>query len=233
MLPIPLETGLSARIAGLYRRSWRSFPKCSHALTQVRHRAARPVRYRRIFDAAAHRDRTGTGRPLPRRHLVLTRHSTGILLALRRQQRPSPSSLPRPSAEREGGGRLRQGSTSFMDNQLFRRLLILSCGVLLLNAAVANAQDRLCDPGDEDCRAILIDYIRNERVGIDVAFWFMEDARYTNELIKKRQEGVLVRVLMDPRANADYPLNASRLGELQTAGIPMRKRLTSYILHWK
>ncbi len=95
------------------------------------------------------------------------------------------------------------------------------------------AQDRLCDPGNEDCRAILINYIRNETVAIDVAFWFMEDARYTNELILKWRSGVPVRVLIDPRANADYPLNAERLAELQSAGIPMRKRLTSYILHWK
>ena len=73
-----------------------------------------------------------------------------------------------------------------------------------MNAA-ATAQDRLCDPGDEDCRAILINYIRNEKVGIDVAFWFMEDARYTAELIRKHQAGVPVRVLIDPRANAGYP----------------------------
>jgi phosphatidylserine/phosphatidylglycerophosphate/cardiolipin synthase-like enzyme len=116
---------------------------------------------------------------------------------------------------------------------MFRRLLILTSGLLLLGARGAAAQDRLCDPGDEDCRAILINYIRNEAVAIDVAFWFMEDARYTTELIKKHQAGVPVRVLIDPRANATYPLNASRLAELQTAGIPMRKRLTNYILHWK
>lgn len=97
----------------------------------------------------------------------------------------------------------------------------------------SSTQDRLCDPGDEDCRAILINYIRNETVGIDVAFWFMEDARYTNELIKKHNAGVPVRVLMDPRANSTYLLNASRLDELKNAGIPMRKRLTSYILRWK
>jgi hypothetical protein len=120
-----------------------------------------------------------------------------------------------------------------MGKQLFRRLLILTCGVLLLGAASANAQDRMCDPGGEDCRAILLNYIRNETKGIDVAFWFMEDARYTTELIKKHQAGVPVRVLMDPRANEGYPLNASRLAELQNAGIPMRKRLTNYILHWK
>jgi phosphatidylserine/phosphatidylglycerophosphate/cardiolipin synthase-like enzyme len=104
---------------------------------------------------------------------------------------------------------------------------------VVLSAAPASAQDRMCDPGDEDCRAILINYIRNEKVGIDVAFWFMEDARYTTELIQRHQAGVRVRVLVDPRANTDYPLNASRLSELQAAGIPMRKRLGSYILHWK
>ena len=107
--------------------------------------------------------------------------------------------------------------------------------VLLLLAAAApvRAQDRLCDPGNEDCRAILINYIRNETVAIDVAFWFMEDARYANELILKWRAGIPVRVLIDPRANTDYPLNGQRLAELQAAGIPMRKRLTSNILHWK
>ena len=120
-----------------------------------------------------------------------------------------------------------------MSTRFFHRSLIVTLGLWLLSALPASAQDRLCDPGNEDCRSILINYIRNETVGIDVAFWFMEDARYTAELIKKHQAGVPVRVLMDPRANADYPLNADRLKELQTAGLPMRKRLTGYILHWK
>jgi phosphatidylserine/phosphatidylglycerophosphate/cardiolipin synthase-like enzyme len=105
--------------------------------------------------------------------------------------------------------------------------------VLATSATAASAQDRLCDPGNEDCRALLIHYIRSETVAIDVAFWFMEDARYTAELIARARAGVRVRVLMDTRANASYPLNAARLAELQNAGIPMRRRLTSYILHWK
>ena len=120
-----------------------------------------------------------------------------------------------------------------MIKRLVSHPLLLMVGIVLLSGAPASAQDRLCDPGDEDCRAILINYIRNETVGIDVAFWFMEDARYTTELIRRHQAGVRVRVLMDPRANTDYPLNASRLSELQAAGIPMRKRLGNYILHWK
>jgi hypothetical protein len=111
--------------------------------------------------------------------------------------------------------------------------MILALGILFLSSVPASAQDRLCDPGDEDCRAILIDYIRAETVGIDVAFWFMEDSRYTTELIRRYQAGVPVRVLIDPRANPTYPLNAQRLAELQAAGIPMRKRLTNNILHWK
>ncbi|HEX5475481.1 MAG TPA: Ig-like domain-containing protein [Vicinamibacterales bacterium] len=93
--------------------------------------------------------------------------------------------------------------------------------------------DRLCDPAAEDCRAILIDYIRNETVEIDVAFWFMEDARYTAELTKKWQAGVPIRVIIDPRANATEPVNVDRLAELQSAGMPMRKRTASGILHWK
>ena len=100
-------------------------------------------------------------------------------------------------------------------------------------ATEVRALERLCDPANENCRTILINLIRNERVGIDVGFWFMEDARYTTELIARFRAGVPVRVLMDPRANADYPLNAERLSELQAAGIPMRKRTASGILHYK
>src|SRR3954471_17662819 len=105
--------------------------------------------------------------------------------------------------------------------------------VCLGSAGRALALDRLCDPANENCRTILINYIRAETVGIDVGFWFMEDARYSAELIKKWQAGVQVRVLVDPRANASTPLNADRLAELQAAGIPMRKRIASGILHYK
>ena len=119
-----------------------------------------------------------------------------------------------------------------MTTRFRRHVPILALGLTLL-AAPASAQDRLCDPGDENCRDILINYIRNEKVGIDVAFWFMEDPRYTDALISRHRAGVPVRVLIDPRANATYTRNAARLDALQAAGIPMRKRLTSYILHWK
>jgi len=114
-----------------------------------------------------------------------------------------------------------------------RRLAAFAFLIFLVAPTPARALERLCDPGGEDCRAILINYIRAETVGIDVGFWFMEDARYSAELIKKWQAGVQVRVLVDPRANASTPLNADRLAELQAAGIPMRKRIASGILHYK
>ena len=102
----------------------------------------------------------------------------------------------------------------------------LAAAVLLtIGATPARALDRLCDPAHEDCRAILLNYIRNETVGIDVGFWFMEDARYTTELIKRWQAGVPVRVLMDTRANNTNQFNAQRLAELQAAGIPMRTQI--------
>jgi phosphatidylserine/phosphatidylglycerophosphate/cardiolipin synthase-like enzyme len=113
--------------------------------------------------------------------------------------------------------------------------LIFSCLVSVLagSATPARAFDQLCDPAYEDCRQILINYIRLEKVGIDVGFWFMEDARYTNELIARFNAGVPVRVLMDLRANATNQFNAQRLAELQAAGIPMRQRTASGIMHYK
>jgi hypothetical protein len=116
----------------------------------------------------------------------------------------------------------------------WRTPLLTSIALLLVLSGSARAADRLCDPGAEDCRTILINYIRAERVGIDVAFWFMEDARYTTELAIKWREGVPVRVLIDTKANSRYPLNAQRIAELQAAGIPIRRiNSSSRYLHWK
>jgi phosphatidylserine/phosphatidylglycerophosphate/cardiolipin synthase-like enzyme len=116
---------------------------------------------------------------------------------------------------------------------LQKGLVAAAVAVALAAANPAQAIETLCDPADESCRTILINYIRNERIGIDVAFWFMEDPRYTTELINRFKAGVPVRVLVDTRANESYPLNANRLAELQAAGIPMRRRIASGILHWK
>jgi phosphatidylserine/phosphatidylglycerophosphate/cardiolipin synthase-like enzyme len=113
------------------------------------------------------------------------------------------------------------------------RTAFLALCLLLAVQRPAAALERFCDSSYEDCRAPLLSLIANERVGIDVAFWFMEDARYTAALIARLRAGVPVRVLVDPRANVSTPLNADRLRELAAAGVPMRKRIASGILHWK
>ena len=106
--------------------------------------------------------------------------------------------------------------------------------LFLLGALPASAQERLCDTAFEDCRVPLWQLIDNETVGIDVAFWFMDDTSYVPKLINKFNSGVPVRVLVDPRANASHPINTQVLNDLAAAGIPMRKNVAAGgVLHWK
>jgi phosphatidylserine/phosphatidylglycerophosphate/cardiolipin synthase-like enzyme len=112
-------------------------------------------------------------------------------------------------------------------------IVALAAAAFTGTASPARALDRLCDPSHEDCRAILLTYIRNETVGIDVGFWFMEDARYTAELARRLEAGVPVRVIMDLRANDINVHNPQRLAELAAAGIPMRHRSGTGIMHYK
>jgi hypothetical protein len=105
---------------------------------------------------------------------------------------------------------------------------------LLLAPVPARAQERLCDNSFEDCRAHIISMIRAERVGIDVSFWFMTDWRYASELAAaKRNYGVKVRVLLDLRADGNYPAGVSVRQTLIDAGIPIRHKSTDGINHWK
>jgi len=104
---------------------------------------------------------------------------------------------------------------------------------LLLFSSTARGADTLCDPATSNCRTQVLTLIQNERVGIDVGFWFMQDSRYMVEIVKRRQAGVPVRILMDPRASVDYAGNDTMLAGFAQAGIPMRKRIASGIQHWK
>jgi hypothetical protein len=112
-------------------------------------------------------------------------------------------------------------------------LISLVLAIILLSAASAQAQERLCDSAFEDCRAPLWQLIDNETQGIDVAFWFMQDSSYATKLINRFNAGVPVRVLVDPRANPTYAGNEAVLNMLKDAGIPMRYKLNEGILHWK
>ncbi len=108
---------------------------------------------------------------------------------------------------------------------------------LLLSAAPARAQlatqERLCDPSFENCRNDLVTYIKQETVGIDAAFWMMSDDRYASAIIARWQAGVPVRLLVDPRCVENHETCQPALDKLRAAGVPMRYRNTSGILHWK
>ena len=97
----------------------------------------------------------------------------------------------------------------------------------------SRAAERLCDVSFEDCRAPLLAMINNETIAIDTAFWFSDDPRFPDALIKAQQRGVKVRVLMDTRAEDAHPSNTAILQTLLNANIPMRERVASGILHWK
>ena len=113
-----------------------------------------------------------------------------------------------------------------------RRWLLVTLTVLA-SSTTARAADTLCDPASANCRTQLLTLIQNERVGIDVAFWFMQDSRYMSEIIRRWQAGVPVRLLIDPRANPTYTGNDQMIAAFQQAGIPLRKRTAGGILHWK
>jgi phosphatidylserine/phosphatidylglycerophosphate/cardiolipin synthase-like enzyme len=109
---------------------------------------------------------------------------------------------------------------------------VLVAALVGLHASPARAES-LCDSSFQDCRTPLINLIRSEQVGIDVGFWFMEDQRYVSEIIARKNAGVPVRLIVDPRANPTYPLNETSLNAFANAGIPMMKKVGGGIMHFK
>lgn len=118
-------------------------------------------------------------------------------------------------------------------SRTIRRLTAAAIVLAAVAPRAARAADTLCDSSSSNCRTELLNLIADEKVGIDVAFWFMEDARYEAAIVKRFKAGVPVRLLVDPRADATYPINAQMLADFKAAGIPMRYRVASGILHWK
>ncbi len=108
-----------------------------------------------------------------------------------------------------------------------------ACAAALLFTARADALERICDPAYENCRTPLLALIDNEQIGIDVAFWFMEDARYSAALIRRFQAGVPVRVIFDSEAVPSTGPRREILDDLIAAGIPLRDKTSGGITHWK
>ncbi len=122
-----------------------------------------------------------------------------------------------------------------MSAQPLQRIRLIGVTAVLSStiAMPLAAQEQLCDNSFQDCRAPIIQMIRAEQVGLDVSMWFMTDTRYSVEIIKRWQAGVKVRILLDLRADANYPANASVRQSFINAGIPIRHKTTTGINHWK
>jgi phosphatidylserine/phosphatidylglycerophosphate/cardiolipin synthase-like enzyme len=103
----------------------------------------------------------------------------------------------------------------------------------LLAPRTTSAQERLCDPSFEDCYSPLLDAVRAENTGLDVAFYMIELPTLTDAIIARYQAGVPVRVIVEPRADLKFPNNQPLLDKLQAAGIPMRYKLGDGIIHAK
>ena len=113
------------------------------------------------------------------------------------------------------------------------RMTGVIAALVLALAAPVSAQERLCDNSFEDCRASILAMIRAERVGLDVSYWFMTDWRYSSEIIARWRAGVPVRILLDLRADTNYPSGATIRQNFIDAGIPIRHKRTTGINHWK
>jgi len=122
----------------------------------------------------------------------------------------------------------------FVKNRLGRCALVcLATTFMLAHAWPAHALERLCDSSFENCRNELITRIQAEQIGIDVGAWFFEDSRFSSELIKRKQAGVPVRLIADPDADKQHPLNGPLLDQMAAAGIPIREKTSGGIEHWK
>jgi len=99
--------------------------------------------------------------------------------------------------------------------------------------ACAGQGECLCDDSYQDCRAPILELIKNETVGIDVSFWFMNDARYANALIARWKNKLPVRVIVDTQADPTYAGTKAVRDSLVSAGIPIRNYHGPAINHWK
>jgi hypothetical protein len=101
-------------------------------------------------------------------------------------------------------------------------------------ASCAGAGECLCDNYYQDYRTPLLDLINRETQGIAVSMWFMTDHRFSAALVKRKNAGVDVRVIVDTQADQNYPANKSQRESLISAGIPVRDCISSRgINHWK
>ena len=113
------------------------------------------------------------------------------------------------------------------------RTFCLLAVLILVSGLSTAAQERLCDPSFEDCYTPLVQTVQAETVEIDVALYMIELPGLADAIISRYQAGVAVRLIVEPRASAKFPLNQTLLDRFKAAGIPMRYKLGDGIVHAK
>src|SRR5262245_60316041 len=106
-------------------------------------------------------------------------------------------------------------------------------GFFLFACEPTTGQERLCDPSFENCYDPILQVIRDETVGIDVEFYYIELPTLADAIIARHQAGVPVRITVEPPASLKFPQNQPLLDRFAAAGIPMRFKLGDGIVHVK
>jgi phosphatidylserine/phosphatidylglycerophosphate/cardiolipin synthase-like enzyme len=102
--------------------------------------------------------------------------------------------------------------------------------VLVVLSPLSARADEWCEPAFQNCRDVMLRYVNGEAVRLDVAVESIkEDSFLVDAIIARFRAGVPVRMIVEPRA--DTPLAV--LEKLKAAGIPMRRKATGSLLHWK
>ena len=99
----------------------------------------------------------------------------------------------------------------------------------LLAPGTADA-DAWCEPAYQDCRAVMLGYVNREKVRLDIAIEAItEDSLLVDAIIARFKARVPVRLIVEPRANTPVAV----FEKFKAAGIPMRRRVSTSLLHWK
>ena len=113
------------------------------------------------------------------------------------------------------------------------RVMVFLAAATLLVPGSSRAADKFCESAGTDCRAQILSYIRGELIRLDIATEEITDPLIVDAIIARFRAKVPVRMLIEPRRNADEPLNGPALAKLKAAGVPMRYKSVGDILHWK
>jgi len=113
------------------------------------------------------------------------------------------------------------------------RVLVCLVAAILFVPASSRAAETFCESAGTDCRAQILSYIRGELIRLDIATEEITDPLIVDAIIARFRAKVPVRMLIEPRRNADEPLNGPALAKLKAAGVPMRYKSVGDILHWK